>query len=121
MTLTRFCHLVLNEDGTDKTMVMGQPHLHFKWRPEQRDLSKICTCIRDDWQLENEFKKCCASNFMDGSENDMQWAEQGTEETLKPGDSNGVHSDDANTGTPHKVIDWMKVASVDEVDWLCDI
>ena len=58
------------------------------------ELEEICQWIVDAWQeldpqiIVHSFKKCCISNTLDGSEDDILWEDLATSDTTSANDTN---------------------------------
>ena len=78
------------------------------------ELNTICSWIKDVWEeLDPEiiiraFKKCCISNALDGSEDDVLWEDGracAAEESDDDADQNDiVYEDDSDDDTPLSVL-----------------
>ena len=62
-------------------------------RMRKPELEEICQWIVDAWQeldpqiIVHSFKKCCISNALDGSEDDILWEDQATSDTTSTEDN----------------------------------
>jgi hypothetical protein len=84
---------------TKNKLVRGSnPHLSFN-RPLRAAPSEVARWVSDAWRaipesiIVRSFKKCCISNALDGSENDILWEDDG-EDSDWVTDNDSVMSDD---------------------------
>jgi hypothetical protein len=89
-----------------KKLVRGSnPHLSFN-RPLRAAPSEVGRWVSAAWKaipesiIVRSFKKCCISDALDGSEDDIPWEddEEGKEDSDWVMDNNSVMSDDGESG-----------------------
>ena len=97
---TRFCRILKK-----KKLVRGSnPHLSFN-RPLRAAPSEVARWVSAVWKaipesiIVRSFKKCCISNALDGSEDDILWEDDGEDKDDSDWktDNDSVMSDDGES------------------------
>lgn len=89
-------------------------------RMRKPELEEICQWIVDAWQelepqiIVHSFKKCCISNALDGSEDDILWEDQATSDTTSADDTDA--DNDYYSETPGMMTDEEFNRFFDEAD-----